>query len=61
MKQILHTTPSQDVNPIVKLETCFSEEQKHIWKNMIKIEKIKKQSEHQKNFLLHRTNRSANA
>lgn len=37
---------------IVKLETCFAEEQKYIWKNMVRIEKIKKENLTQKIHLL---------
>lgn len=40
------------LNEIVKLETCFAEEQKYIWKNMVRIEKIKKENLSQKNLLL---------
>lgn len=40
------------LNEIVKLETCFTEEQKYIWKNMVRIEKIKKENLSQKNLLL---------
>lgn len=37
---------------MVKLETCFAEEQKYIWKNMVRIEKIKKENLTQKIHLL---------
>ena len=40
------------LNEIVKLETCFAEEQKYIWKNMVRIEKIKKENLSKKNLLL---------
>ncbi len=39
----------------LKLETCFAEEQKYIWKNMVRIEKIKKENLSQKDRLLRRT------
>ena len=39
----------------VKLETCFAEEQKYIWKNMVRIEKIKKENLSQKDRLLRRS------
>ena len=39
----------------VKQETCFAEEQKYIWKNMVRIEKIKKENLSQKDRLLRRS------
>ncbi len=40
---------------IIKLETFFAEEQKYIWKNMVRIEKIKKENLSQKKLLLRKT------
>ncbi len=42
-------------NNVIKLETYFAEEQRYIWKNMIKIEKIKKEHLGRKNLLLRKT------
>lgn len=46
------------LNEQVKLETYFAEEQKYIWKNMVRIEKIKKENLSQKYRLLSRSTRS---
>ncbi len=42
----------------LKLETCFAEEQKYVWKNMVRIEKIKKENLNQKYRLLSRSARA---
>ena len=46
------------LNEQIKLETCFAEEQKYIWKNMVRIEKLKKENLSQKDRLLRRINRA---
>ncbi len=43
------------LNEQIKLETCFAEEQKYIWKNMVRIEKLKKENLNHKDRLLRRT------
>ena len=43
------------LNEQVKLETYFAEEQKYIWKNMVRIEQIKKENLSQKDRLLRRS------
>ena len=42
-------------NEQIRLETCFAEEQKYIWKNMVRIEKIKKENLNQKDRLLRKS------
>ncbi len=42
-------------NEQIQLETCFAEEQKYIWKNMVRIEKIKKENLNQKDRLLRKS------
>lgn len=61
MKNLIHNAEPQKFSETIKLETCFSEEQKHIWNNMIKIEKIKKENTLQKHSVLRRTARMTNA
>lgn len=61
MKNLIHNAEPQKFSETVKLETCFSEEQKHIWSNMIKIERIKKETALQKHSILRKANRITNA
>ncbi len=42
------------IEDTIKLEACLAEEQKYIWKNMVRIEKLKKENLYQKYHLLRR-------
>lgn len=61
MKNLMKNAEPQKFSETVKLEACFSEEQKHIWNNMVRIEKIKKETTLQKHSILRQTARSTNA
>ena len=45
----------KDFDKSAQNEVCFSEEQKHIWEKMIRIERLKKDNHFQKTSLLRKT------
>ena len=47
--------PKENFDKSAQNEIWFSEEQKHIWKKMIRIEKLKKDNHNQKKSLLRKT------
>ena len=58
MKYSDRYTENTKLNEQIKLSAYFAEEQKYIWKNMVRIEKIKKENLNQKYRLLSRSTKS---